>query len=187
MKRLLLLFLVMLQLTANGQLTVTDSLGTSALTALLEGFNVTISNLVVNCPPAAYGEFNGATSIPINNGLLLTSGYADGAAGPNNTSSWTGPATIMPGNPDLDSLVTPGTTNDACVIEFDCVPLGDTLLFNFAFGSEEYLEFVGSAFNDVFAIWLTGPGYPIPTNVATIPGGTAVSINNVNNLINSAY
>ena len=76
---------------------------------------------------------------------------------------------------------------DACVLEFDCIPMGDTLLFNFSFGSEEYPEFVGSAFNDIFAIYLTGPGFPTPTNVAALPDATPVAINNVNAGLNEAY
>ena len=30
-------------------------------------------------------------------------------------------------------------TYDACIIEFDCVPTNANLLFDFAFGSEEYI------------------------------------------------
>jgi hypothetical protein len=67
------------------------------------------------------------------------------------------------------------------------VPTGDTLLFNFSFGSEEYPEFVGSGFNDIFAIYLTGPGFPLATNVAALPDGTPVAINNVNIGINDLY
>jgi hypothetical protein len=65
--------------------------------------------------------------------------------------------------------------------------MGDTLLFNFSFGSEEYMEYASSAFNEAFAIFLTGPGFDIPTNVAALPGGTTVSINNVNELVNPTY
>jgi hypothetical protein len=65
--------------------------------------------------------------------------------------------------------------------------MGDTLLFNFAFGSEEYPEFVGSAFNDVFAIFLSGPGFTPQQNVAQLPDGTPVAINNVNAGLNDDY
>jgi hypothetical protein len=186
MKRSLLVLPALLPSLLSAQLTITDSLSTSALTTLLEGFNITISNVTVNCDLAAYGEFDGTSSIPIAHGLLISSGHADLAAGPNDSSGETYQIG-SPGDADLDALVMPTPTYDACVLEFDCVPLGDTLLFNFAFASEEYLEWAGSAFNDVFAIWLSGPGFPIPTNVATIPGGIPVSINNVNSTVNSAY
>ena len=185
MQRSLPLAFLLIPAALQAQLTITDGLTPVQITGLLEGFNISISNLTINCADSAFGQFNGASEIPIANGLVLTSGLATSVAGP--VGSFASGVTSMAGDPDLAGLVGGGPTYDACVLEFDCVPLGDTLLFNFAFGSEEYPEFVGSAFNDVFAIWLTGPGYPIPTNVAAIPGGTPVSINNVNAGVNATY
>ncbi|MCB9169429.1 MAG: T9SS type A sorting domain-containing protein [Flavobacteriales bacterium] len=185
MKRSVLLLPFLLPALVNAQLTITDSLSIPDLATLLEGLNISIVNVQVNCAPGAHGEFSGTSEIPIAHGLVLSTGLVDSVAGPNNNG---GTSTFLntPGDPDLGMLVQL-PTYDACVLEFDCVPYGDTLLFNFAFGSEEYQEFVNSGFNDVFAIWLTGPGYPTPTNVATIPGGTPVSINNVNGTTNSGY
>ena len=106
--------------------------------------------------------------------------------GDSNTSTSTSTSLGTAGDSDLTTLC--GVqTYDACVMEFDCVPTGDTLEFNFAFGSEEYPEYVGSSFNDVFAILLSGPGITGAQNVAAIPGGTVVSVNNVNATTNSAY
>ncbi len=175
---------LVLPFTLNAQLTVTTGLTPAQLTGLLEGLNVTISNLTINCPDSSFGQFTGTSEIPISNGLVLTSGLATAVAGP--VGSWASMPTSMGSDADLQALVS-APTYDACVLEFDCVPLGDTLLFNFAFGSEEYPEFVGATFNDVFAIWITGPGFPVPTNVATIPGGMPVAINNVNASTNAAY
>jgi hypothetical protein len=169
---------------AHAQLTITDSLGTAALATLLEGLNVSIVNLTVNCDPAAHGQFSGVSEVPITNGLALSTGRVDDMAGPVTTFCATALGT--PGDADLTAL-SGMQTYDACVLEFDCIPLGDTLLFNFSFGSEEYPEFAPSSFNDVFAIWLSGPGMPNPVNVATLPGGTPVSINNVNATTNTAY
>lgn len=184
MKRSLLVPVLLIPAAMQAQLTITDGLSPAQVTSLLEGFNITISNLTINCPDSSFGQFNGTSEIPITNGLVLTSGLAASVAGPvwNMATS----VTSMTGDADLGALVTM-PTYDACALEFDCVPLGDTLLFNFAFGSEEYPEFAGSSFNDVFAIWLTGPGFPIPTNVAAIPGGIPVSINNVNSFTNATY
>jgi hypothetical protein len=171
--------------TASAQLVVTDSLTTGSIAQLLEGLNVSILNVEVNCPDQAMGHFAGASELEIGEGLVLTTGTADQLAGPVGgfASGYLG----TPGDTDLDLEVVMMPTYDACVLEFDCIPLGDTLLFNFSFGSEEYAEFVGSAFNDVFAIYLTGPGFPMPTNVAALPNGTPVAINNVNGLVNADY
>jgi hypothetical protein len=98
----------------------------------------------------------------------------------------------LPGDPDLD-LISTFATNDAAVLEFDFVPTGDSLSFNFVFASEEYLEWVGTPYNDVFGFFLSGPGISGPysgnaANIALIPGTSLpVSIANVNNVNNSTY
>lgn len=185
MRTLTLTLALAVALVSNAQITVTDSLPESELAELLEGLNVSILNVSVNCAGASFGHFSGTSEMPIEEGLILTTGYAVDVAGPAS-----GFASMMPGTPgdaDLEAAVGGMPTYDACVLEFDCIPMGDTLLFNFAFGSEEYPEFVGSAFNDVFAIFLSGPGMMGPVNVAALPDGTPVAINNVNAGMNSAY
>jgi hypothetical protein len=180
------LLVVVLGSPAVAQLTVADSLSSSFVTDLLEGQNLSISNLTVNCPPNAMGHFTGTSEVPISQGLVLTSGTADAIAGP--VFNFASGGAMGPGDLDLNAeLGGMYPTYDACVLEFDCVPIGDTLLFNFAFGSEEYPEFVGSSFNDVFAIYLSGPGYQPQQNVAALPDGTPVAINNVNTGLNAQY
>jgi len=186
MKRLYALPLALCVANANAQLTVTDSLSNLDVATYLEGLNVSILNVTVNCPGSAFGHFSGTSEMQIEGGLVLTSGSADLVAGP--VSSFATGYLNEPGDADLEASLGGGMpTWDACVLEFDCIPLGDTLLFNFSFGSEEYQEFVGSSFNDVFAIYLTGPGFPTPTNVAALPDGTPVAINNVNAGLNGTY
>lgn len=169
---------------ASAQIVVTDSLSTSGIAELLEGMNVSISNVEVNCNGAAMGHFVGTSEMAISEGLVLTTGSADQVAG--DVSSFASASYFGVGDADLEADAG-FITYDACVLEFDCIPFGDTLLFNYAFGSEEYQEFVGSAFNDIFAIYISGTGFPFPTNVAKLPDGTPVAINNVNAMSNSVY
>ena len=185
MKKLYALAFATLAGSANAQITITDSLSLPDVAQLLEGLNVSIQNVTVNCAGSAMGQFSGPSEMQIEEGLVLTTGSASLVAGPVGNFASDYPNT--PGDADLTAAVGGMPTYDACVLEFDCIPTGDTLLFNFSFGSEEYSEFVGSAFNDVFAIWLTGPGFPTATNVAALPDGTPVAINNVNAGLNSAY
>ncbi|MCI1752632.1 MAG: T9SS type A sorting domain-containing protein [Flavobacteriales bacterium] len=173
-----------LSLGATAQITVQDSLSNSAIAQLLEGLNVTISNVQVNCAGAAMGHFSGPSELAISEGLVLTTGAAQAVAGPVDAFATT--VVNLPGDPDLEADAG-FITYDACVLEFDCIPAGDTLLFNFSFGSEEYPEFVGSGFNDIFAIYLSGPDIPFPVNVAQLPDGSPVAINNVNTLNNSGF
>ena len=52
--------------------------------------------------------------------------------------------------------------NDLCVLEFDFIPESDTIMFNYSFGSEEYLNWVNSSYNDVFGFFISGPGITGP-------------------------
>ena len=176
--------LIGFSLHATAQITVQDSLSNSAIAQLLEGLNVTISNVQVNCGGAAMGHFSGPSELAITEGLVLTTGFAEEVVGP--VSELANGAWNTPGDADLEAEAGVNTY-DACVLEFDCIPAGDTLLFNFSFGSEEYPEYVGASFNDIFAIYLSGPDIPFPVNVAQLPDGTPVAINNVNALSNSDF
>ena len=93
-------------------------------------------------------------------------------------------------DPNLTALV-PTAVYDVCILEFDFVPLCDSLKMNFVFGSEEYPQGVPLAYNDAFAIFLSGPnpagGTYVSQNIANLPNGTAVSIHNVNAGANAAY
>jgi hypothetical protein len=55
--------------------------------------------------------------------------------------------------------------------------------FNYVFGSEEYQEYVGTAFNDIFGFYLND------YNLATVPetSGSPVSVNNINQDENAEY
>ena len=168
----------------------------------LFGSGVQISNLVVvgdtitplNIGTATgpqMGWFNGnGTSLGLTTGLLLTSGSIYWAVGPNNNGG-ASTSLLTAGDVNLDALTTAGT-NDACVLEFDLIPYCDTIAIRYVFGSEEYLEWVGSTFNDVFGFFVSGPnpagGFYVNQNIATIPGtSTPVTINNVNATTNSQY
>ena len=120
------------------------------------------------------GFFTGgiASGIGIESGIILTTGNAFDAPGPN-TSDDTSVNTSSPGDADLTAIVG-ASTNDSASLTFDFESTGGDLFFNFVFASEEYNEFVDSSFNDVFAFFVDG------VNVAIAPDGQEVSINTVN-------
>lgn len=160
---------------------VTHDLTTPGVTALsmaqaLVGNNVTVSNAHFTGANVAGGTFTGgAAPIGFDSGIILSSGTLSNVVGPN-TSPNTSADNGTPGDPDLNVIVAPHQTFDAAVLEFDFVPTQSTVSFQYVFGSEEYPEFVGTQFNDVFAFYLNGQ------NIALVPGTlTPVTINDINN------
>lgn len=154
---------------------------------VLLGTCVTASNVTFTGTPHAAGTFDGTgTTLGLEGGVILTTGEANRALGPDNFNS-TGFGNGTTGDPDLTSLANGFTTYDAAILEFDFIPQSDTIQFNYIFGSEEYPEYVSSGYNDVFGFFISGPGITGPytggaENIALIPGtGTPVAIDNVNN------
>ncbi len=175
------------------QLAVNSQTDLQQLAEAISGPGVRITNPTIDCHAQGFGEFTyTGTSLDVNEGVLLTTGTIANAVGPNLVSNRTFEQN-RPGNAILNT-VTGRTTFDACRFEFDIIPGGDTLEFNFAFSSEEYNEWVGSQYNDVFGFFISGPGIVGDAgigndkNIALIPGTTqAVTINTVNNASNEAY
>lgn len=146
----------------------------------LFGEGVEITNQKVTGSDLSFGEFaNGFDTIGIEEGIILSTGRATDVVGSNTTTRISSQLNTA-GDSDIAAMVkeqtgTAYTTHDAAVLEFDFVPKGDNLRFEYVFGSEEYNYFVGGKFNDAFGYFLDG------VNVALLPGTTtSVSINNVN-------
>ncbi len=185
--------LVTLMATTNklsAQLLVDNSLTPQQLAQLISGQGVQILNPQVHCAATGYGKYNASNSnLNISEGLLLTTGTINNAIGPNNVSNKTtyfGAQNTANTYPLLNSY-TGRTTWEYCEFEFDIIPQGDTIKFDFVFASEEYEEWVGSQYNDVFGFFISGPGIIADAgaapyhNIALIPNtSTAVTINNVN-------
>lgn len=151
-----------------------------------DGECVTVSNIVYTGADASSAYFEAAnTDLNIPAGIFIGTGMAQDVIGPDTfISSSMG----TDGDPDLGAEVFLPTF-DAAVIEMDIVSSEDnTLNFYYIFGSEEYNEWVGSGFNDVFAFYVSGPGINGVQNIATVPGTvTPASINAINLDTNSVY
>ncbi|MBL4585621.1 MAG: choice-of-anchor L domain-containing protein, partial [Flavobacteriales bacterium] len=179
-------------------ISVSESGSNSEVEALVEGVLlgscVTVSNVTYTGPYVAAGTFDGTgTILGINGGILLTSGRANIAVGPDgsnnaryNHQDFYNDNNYDGEDPDLTVLATI-PTRDAVILEFDFIPQNDTLRFNYIFASEEYPEYVNAGYNDAFGFFISGPGISGPftngaENIALIPGTTTpVTIDNVNN------
>lgn len=153
----------------------------------------TITNIRAIGNKKGIGYFeNGQASIGINRGVIIATGPVGNARGPNSATDKSGDFLDNSGDPDLNIMST-GDVKDAVGIEFDFTPLDSIVTFHYVFASEEYCEFVGSIYNDVFGFFIRGPGINgnfsnNAKNVALIPGSNDyVSINSVNHQQNEAY
>ncbi|HPE58132.1 MAG TPA: choice-of-anchor L domain-containing protein [Bacteroidales bacterium] len=144
------------------------------------GQGVTFSNVQYAGAEIASGLFSGGdiAGIGIDDGIILSSGAASNAIGPNDASG-TSTSNGLPGDPDLNALGY--STYDASVLEFDFIPETNNLSFSFVMGSEEYPEYINS-YPDVFAFFVNG------VNIAFVPGTTIpISIGTINHEQNSEY
>lgn len=151
---------------------------------LLGDPGITVSNITFQGAANAIGSFDATgTNLGITKGIVMTTGTIlgnqNGPIGPNNSAS-AGYDNGMPGYSLLTTTVGKQTFN-AAVLSFDFQTCSDSIEFRYVFGSEEYPEYVGSQFNDVFGFFISGPGFGGQQNIARLPSGSVVAINNVNN------
>lgn len=171
----------------NGQLLINSGGSAEELAELLSGQGIQIINPQITCPTGGWGTYTAdVANFTGEEGLILATGQVTDAIGPN-TSESTTTNFGAPGNALL-TAVSGFSTNDACTFEFDIIPQGDTIRFDFVFASEEYQEYVGTSFNDVFGFFISGPGIVgdpglgVEKNIALIPEtNIPVTINNINN------
>ena len=180
-----ILFIALCAYQCNAQITITPNQTATALAQSLVGAGVTISNPTINCAANGNGLFvvtpPNATNLGLGSGIILTSGGAALAAG------LSGITTVSTGNgadPDL-ALLAGQASFDKCILEFDFVPLGDSIKFDYVFASSEYQGYTCSI-NDVFGFFISGPGIVGPysnnsKNIALVPGTACpVSVNTIN-------
>ena len=181
------------------------------INSVLLGGGVSANNVSYQGDPIQVGFFNAINSnLGIDSGIVLSTGdiidldpnfFGFGNI-PSSTNS----------DPDLLNVANsvPALINqpfnvtgifDVATLEFDFIPNSDTLSFNYVFGSDEYLTWINSEYNDVFGFFISGPGisgpYASPSgfpngsiNIANVPNSTPplpITISSVNNLLNSQY
>ncbi|TWH93572.1 choice-of-anchor L domain-containing protein, partial [Flavobacterium cheniae] len=210
------------QITINNTLYTPTQLVDGVLVPSTSG--TTISNVVfrgvyndVSGGIARYqvGYFSTATTtlaqLGFTNGVVLTTGHTStipltlgvhpgsvGQMATSYTSCTAGEIRQGGGCPaginDLDVLAGAQNYFNAAVLEFDFVPVENSVTFRYIFGSEEYTDNSGfinyqcSSYNDKFGFLISGPGIAggqgftnNARNIARLSNGSEVSINSVNN------
>ncbi|MFN0033143.1 MAG: choice-of-anchor L domain-containing protein [Flavobacteriales bacterium] len=187
-----LLLIVMLCVQLNAQVLV-DNTQTVETTVedifLANGIfvaNITFNGVAANTGSEYFGSFTDALEgIGMGAGLVMTTGHVNDAMYPEIYEPIVNSYTYQ--DPDLLALI-PNEyyIGELASLEFDFIATGDSLDFIYVFGSDEYPEFVESAFNDHFGFFVSGPGIAgtfsnNAVNIALIPGTTeSVGINTLN-------
>lgn len=161
------------------RITPTDN--TQTLLDALLGQTYGLSNFSMNVEgnSKAMGLFDD-DPFGLGSGIVLSTGQVSEIPGPNTADS---EFTIS--NPentqttellgDLSTYFVDKETPDSVSLEisFDADQSASKLFFQYVFGSEEFLEYGGSVFNDSFELLLNG------TNLAKLSDGKEVAINNL--------
>lgn len=155
---------------------------------VLVGEGVETRNIKFTGHPRAIGLFENGTSadLGLDKGIILSTGVAAEAKGPNSSISHTHEFSF-PGNKTLDKIAG-AATEDAAVLEFEFKPQTEEIEFTYIFASDEYPEWVDRGYNDVFGFFISGPGITGEQNVAKLPGSNIeVTIDNVNHKRNTQF
>lgn len=181
MKRFLGLFFLLVSFTVFSQV-ITVNTNTYTVPQL-------VNNVLINSPCVSATNITSSTgtnvgvngigyftntnpSFPIQSGVILSTGSAINAPGPNTTvlsngsPAWSGDIQLQ------TTLAASGITmvsTNATVLEFDFTPVSPNFSFDFVFASEEYGNFQ-CQFSDAFAFLLTNTVTGITTNLAVVPG-----------------
>ncbi len=167
----------------TGEETILDFFDSGILT---EVSNITFNGMSGDQVSVQIGVFWGgySTGFDIDAGLVMATGDAK-----ESFEGWEYEYVEFENYSDQDIIDMSNGANvrDCAVIEFDAVISGDAVVFNYVFGSYEYTDYTCSMFNDVFGLFISGPGINGPyannaKNIAIVPNTDSipVAINTVN-------
>ena len=175
------LFVVLIFGTASAQYISTDETHTPLQlieNVLINSGCAAVSNVSVSGGNFATGEnswgyfnANGST-FPFADGVILSTGKIIDAQGPNSFISDDGNGMSWTGDTDLNTALSISNSLNATFLEFDFVPLGNQISFDYIFASEEYHDNATCTYSDGFAFLLKEVGSPTYQNLALIPNTT---------------
>ena len=147
-------------------------------------FNVSVSGGNFASGEKSYGYFDAnGTTFPFANGIVLTTGKTVNTIGPNATLSDDGGSMGWNGDSDLNQALGLSNSFNATILEFDFIPLGDHISFDYIFSSEQYLLNPSANqcnYTDGFVFLLKEATAATYENLAVVPGTTTpVKVNTV--------
>lgn len=186
----LIYFLAVFNSSYSQYITVDDSYSPQQLVqnVLLNSGCANVANISVtssqNSASNGYGFFDkNGSSFPFQNGIILSTGNASSAVGPNSSLLSEG-GTNWPGDADLEQALGISGSINATILEFDFTPITDNFSFDYIFSSEQYLTNPTPNqcnFTDGFAFLLKKANTSDPyVNLAVIPNTSIpVKVNTV--------
>ncbi|MDX2362237.1 MAG: choice-of-anchor L domain-containing protein [Crocinitomicaceae bacterium] len=171
-------------IAGNSQLTTFDAIP-NGLVEVLGGWGMVTYDASFTGAVGHFTSFNTPfeSDYGIEVGAILTTGTiydiaGAGPHGPNNMES-AGYDAGLPGDLLITNLLGGVETYDAATLTFNVIAISDTIQLSYIFGSEEYDEYIGSQFTDAMGIFISGPSIPGMLNIAKLPNGSFVTVNNV--------
>lgn len=165
------------------ELPINTSASAEQMAEAMFGNGITITSASYTGADSASGIYSNGDTVapnvtPSDSGVILSTGNASdftnsSGTSDTNTSARTTTEHGTAGDSDLDEIAG-GTTYDAAIFEAEFVPDGSTLSMQFVFSSEEYLEYVGTGFNDAVSVWVNG------VEAQLVVGDGDITINNIN-------
>ncbi len=150
------------------------------------GPGITVNSASYSGAGTSSGIYSGgnATSqflTPSDTGVILSTGRASDITQSNgdpNRSAGTSTDTSGQNNNALFNAAAGTNTYDASYMTVNFTPTTDFITMQFTFASEEYPEYTGSIYNDVFGVWING-------QLVTSPVVNVTQINSVNQTANA--
>ncbi len=173
-------------MTEASELSVTTNVSALKMADAMFGDGIQIVSASYSGDPSSGGLYSGADITtpgiaPSDSGVILSTGkasdFTNSTGSTNLSSSTTTDTTGLDGLAEMN-VIAGAATYDAAVFEAEFIPVGSVLTMQIVFSSEEYLEYVGSRFNDSVGVWVNG------TLAKLTVGDGEVSINNINQTTN---
>ncbi|MES2549402.1 MAG: Hint domain-containing protein [Pseudomonadota bacterium] len=164
------------------ELPIQTNVSALQLAEAMFGTGIKVVNATYMGDPTSAGIYSQGDTVapdvtPADSGVILSTGRATdftNASGDVILSSGTTTDTAgIDGDSRLNEIAG-APTYDGAIFQSDFIPVGSTLTMQITFSSEEYLEYVGSGFNDAVGIWVNGQKAQLTV------GDGDISINNIN-------
>lgn len=173
-------------MATGSELSINENASAMDMAETIFGPGVTVEDASYSGWSQSSGTYSGGDSTapgvtPSDEGVILSTGRAShitqSNGDPNRSGSTSTNTSGQSNNADFNAAAEGVSTYDASYLDIDFTPTTDFITMQFTFSSEEYPEFTGSVYNDVFAVWING-------ELVTSPIVNVTQINSVNQTAN---